>query len=388
MRTAYFDAFSGISGDMIVGALLDLGVPLKLLQEEFAKLPLRNYRIEQERCERSGIWGVKFHVHLTETEGDRNFDSISRMLQTSDLSENVRETALRVFKKLAEAEALVHRQKVAAVHFHEVGAVDSILDIVGVAVGVDYLQLDEFYTSTLPLGKGLVSARHGPLPIPGPATIELLKGFPVDLESGTSELVTPTGAAVVSALAKPGAPPLSISEVGYGAGSRELADRPNMLRICVGSPPFKGKSEHLVMLNTNIDDFNPEWYDYVMEALFVAGAKDVFLSSVQMKKNRPGIQLSVLCKPGDQGVLSEIIFNETSTLGLRAYSVDRLMLEREVVEVRTPYGLVKVKVAYQPDGRKRYAPEYDDCKRCARESHVPVKIVYDAAVACLRTGRM
>ena len=385
MKIAYCDAFSGISGDMVIGALLDLGLSLDLLKTEYAKLPLDGYTLRQSERVQGSIRAIKFDVKVTGKQPARSFRSIADMLDASRLSEPVKTTALRIFTRLAEAEAHVHNTSVADVHFHEVGAVDSILDIVGAAIGFEALEIQTLYTGPLPLGSGFVSSRHGILPVPGPATAELLKGLPVRFEDGQSELVTPTGAAILAALAQPGPPLFSITRVGYGAGARTLSDRPNVLRVCLGQPVSAVQYEHLLVLETNIDDLNPEWYDYVMERLFVAGARDVFLSSVHMKKNRPGILLRVLCSPQDRGRLSDIIFNETSTLGIRSYPVERLALRREQKEVQTEYGPVLVKIAYQPNGQVNCAPEYDDCKRLAQEKNIALKRVYEAALQGARS---
>ena len=380
MKIAYFDAFSGISGDMVIGALLDLGLSLDLLKAECSKLPLAGYTLHQSERVHSGIRAIKFDVGVSAQQHERSFRSIADMLEASPLSGAVKTTALKIFTRLAEAEAHVHNTSVADVHFHEVGAVDSILDIVGAAIGFEALGIQAMYTSPLPMGSGFVSSRHGTLPVPGPATAELVKGMPVRFEDGQSELVTPTGAAILAALAQPGPPVFSITQVGYGAGARTLSDRPNVLRVCLGHPLSEVRHEQLLVLETNIDDLNPEWYEHVMEQLFTAGARDVLLSSVQMKKNRPGIFLWVLCAPQDQGQLSDIIFNETSTLGIRSYPVDRLALRREQKEVQTKYGSVRVKIAYQPNGQVNCAPEYDDCKRLAQEKNIALKLVYEAAL--------
>ena len=385
MKIAYCDAFSGISGDMVIGALLDLGLSLDALKTEYAKLPLDGYTLRQSERVQSGLRAIKFDVEVIGKQPARSFRSIADMLDISRLSEPVKTTALRIFTRLAEAEAHVHNTSVADVHFHEVGAVDSILDIVGAAIGFEALEIQTLYTGPLPLGSGFVSSRHGILPVPGPATAELLKGLPVRFEDGQSELVTPTGAAILAALAQPGPPLFSITRVGYGAGARTLSDRPNVLRVCLGQPVSAVQYEHLLVLETNIDDLNPEWYDYVMQQLFVAGARDVFLSSVHMKKNRPGILLRVLCSPQDRGRLSDIIFNETSTLGIRSYPVERLALRREQKEVQTEYGPVSVKIAYQPNGQVNCAPEYDDCKRLAQEKNIALKRVYEAALQGARS---
>ncbi len=387
MKIAYFDAFSGISGDMVIGAFLDLGLSLDLLKTEFSKLPLDGYTLHQSERIQHGIRAIKFDVSVGAQQHERGFRSIADMLEVSPVSETIKTTALKIFTRLAEAEAHVHNTSVADVHFHEVGAVDSILDIVGAAIGFEALGIQAVYTSPLPMGSGFVSSRHGTLPVPGPATAELVKGLPVRFEDGQSELVTPTGAAILAAVAQSGPPLFSITQVGYGAGARTLSDRPNILRVCLGHPVSEVRHEQLFVLETNIDDLNPEWYEHVMEQLFAAGARDVFFSSVQMKKNRPGILLRVLCAPQDQGQLSNIIFNETSTLGIRSYPVDRLALQREQKEIQTQYGPVRVKIAYQPNGQVNCAPEYDDCKRLAQEKNIALKLVYEAALQGARSER-
>lgn len=385
MRIAYCDAFSGISGDMLVAALLDLGLELDRLEAECAKLSLDGYTVQQSERMVNGIRAVGFNVEVEEgRQPERSFRSISDMLAASSLDPAVKTTALEIFTKLAEAEAHVHRVSVEDVHFHEVGAVDSILDVVGVAVGIHALGIQAVYTSPLPLGSGFVSARHGRLPVPGPATAELIKGFPVRFEDGESELVTPTGAAVLAALARPDPPEFSIVRTGYGAGQRQLADRPNVLRVCIGHSPPDDRSadlrmDRLIVLETHIDDLNPEWYEHVMERLFAAGARDVSVTPVHMKKNRPGVLLWVLCDLGDRDRLSHIILTETSTLGLRSYPVSRLSLRREHRHVVTEYGTVRVKCSYPPDGRVNHSPEYEDCKRLARQHSVPLGAVYRAA---------
>lgn len=385
MNIAYLDAFSGLSGDMTVGALLHLGVPLDALREELRKLPLAGYHLKQDERTVSGIRAIKFDVDVHDPLHERSFRAIAGMLQESSLIPQVKDTALRIFTVLAQAEGQVHGVAPEAVHFHEVGAIDSIVDIVGAAFGLHFLGVEKVYASPLPMGKGLVSSRHGILPVPGPATVELLKGIPVRLGDGDAEMVTPTGAAIIAVLVKQFVTPVFIpSAVGYGAGERTLADRPNLLRIMLGTSQESTREEQLLMLETNIDDLNPELYDYVMERLFAAGARDVFLSTIHMKKNRPGILLQVLCVPTERERLSTVIFSETSTIGLRSYPVDRVALRRENKTVATAYGIVRVKLAYGPDGRVNAAPEYEDCKRLAQETQTPLKVVYEAAVFAAR----
>lgn len=385
MKIAYFDAFSGISGDMTVGAFLHLGVALEDLQKELAKLPLAGYQISQTARFQSGIRATKFVVEVSEPLGERSFRAIAHMVRESSLIPQVKETALRIFTVLAEAEGRVHGILPGAVHFHEVGAVDSIVDIVGSAFCLHALGVEKVYASALPMGKGFVPSRHGVLPIPAPATVELMKGLSIRLEDGAAEMVTPTGAAIVAALAQQGPiPPMQITAVGYGAGERILPDRPNLLRVLLATLVETPREEQLLVLETNIDDLNPELYEHVMERLFTAGARDVCFLPLQMKKNRPGVMLWVLGEISDRERLSAIIFAETSTIGIRSYPVSRFALQRESREITTVYGGVRVKFSHTPDGRLHAAPEYEDCKRLAQEKNLPLKLVYEAALLAAR----
>jgi pyridinium-3,5-bisthiocarboxylic acid mononucleotide nickel chelatase len=412
MRLAYFDAFSGLAGDMIVGALLDCGLEIAALEAELAKLPLEGYTIRLESRERSGIRAAKFvveidgvpasshshvehghyahehphghdHSHASSQHPHRSFHDIRELIRASDLSPRVCELSLQVFARLAEAEGKVHGMDPEEVRFHEVGAVDSIVDIVGTAWAVAALDIGDIVVSPLPLGRGMIHTAHGALPVPGPATVELLRGFPVRVGDGEGEMVTPTGAAIVAALGRPGAMPqeLVVEKIGYGAGDREFHDRPNLLRVLLGTTSGEVGADSLLLLETNLDDLNPELYEYVMERLFAAGARDVFLTPIQMKKGRPGTLVSVLCDPDKRDVLSTVIFAETSTLGLRVLPVTRLHLEREIREVTTRFGRVRVKIARGPNGALNVAPEYEDCKRAAAASGAPRKTVYQEATA-------
>jgi uncharacterized protein (TIGR00299 family) protein len=299
----------------------------------------------------------------------------------------VRDTALAVFARLAEAEGRVHGVAPDAVTFHEVGALDSIVDIVGTAIGLAALDVETVYVSSLPLGSGTVISQHGTIPVPAPATVELLRGFPVRIGDGAGELVTPTGAAIVATLARAGEPlpPMAIAAVGYGAGSRTLADRPNLLRLLLGHASAAAVAgDELIEIAANIDDSSPELYEHAMEQLFAAGARDVWLAPAQMKKNRPGTVLHVLAEPVARNALAAIVLRETSAIGLRFHAVQRLILPREQITVGTEYGAVQVKIAHAGDGTVNVAPEYDDCRRVARERGVPLKVVYQAAIAAAR----
>ena len=397
MRALYFDAFAGVSGDMTVGALLALGLDLEQLRAELATLPVHGYALRAERRLVNAITAVKFdvdlhgahghaHGHAHEHEHEhahRSFGEIRRMIEGSGLTPRVKETALAIFGRLAEAEGRVHGVPAEAVTFHEVGAVDSIVDIVGTAIGLVALAVDRVYVSALPLGSGLVRSQHGVIPVPGPATVELLRGFPVRVGDGASELITPTGAAIVAALARPGevVPPLQIEAVGYGAGTRTLPDRPNVLRLLLGRVVPASAGDEVIEIAATIDDANPELYAYALDAVFAAGARDAWLVSAQMKKGRPGVVLHALADPGARDAVVAAILRETTAIGLRFHAVQRVVLPREVVSVETPFGPVRVKIAVAPDGTRNVAPEYEDCRQVAAERGVALKVVYQAAVA-------
>lgn len=383
MKVLYIDAFSGISGDMTVGALLALGVPLEAVEQQLRLLPLSSYTIGTTTRHVHGIAATKFDVQVTTHDHTHvAFRDIRRMLQDCKLDAAAQRLALAIFTRLAEAEAHVHGVAADDVEFHEIGAVDSIIDIVGTAVGATSLGVEAAYVAPLPLGSGIVPSRHGALPIPAPATLELLRGFPTRPGDGQGELVTPTGAAIVAELATPGAAPeLRVLGCGYGAGARTLQDRPNVLRLVLGERTSPTQHEELVVVETNLDDLNPELYEHVIERLLSAGAHDVYLAPVHMKKNRPGIVLSVLCGADDCEQLSAIVLNETSAIGVRYYPVRRRLLNRLIREVTTAFGPVRVKVALAPDGHENLAPEYEDCKRVAVQKGIPIKHVYQAALA-------
>jgi uncharacterized protein (TIGR00299 family) protein len=399
---AYLDTFSGISGDMTVGALLDLGLPIERVRDAVRALGLDGVEVWAERTERSAIAATKFQVRVhgrhpdashgrdrdaSEHHGHRSWLAIRDLLAGSTLDAAVRERALAIFARLAEAEAHVHGVPTERVEFHEVGALDAIVDVVGAALGFAHLGVEAVHVSPLPVGHGLVQAAHGPLPVPGPAVLALLRGWPVRAGDGDGELVTPTGAAIVAGLGRPDpAPPFRLAAIGYGAGDRTFADRPNLLRILVGDPIPALESDEVVVLEATIDDSSPQIYEHVLERLFAAGARDAFLEPVVMKKSRPGTTLRVLAEPADRDRLAAIVFAETSTIGLRYATWRRLVLPREERHVETPYGSVRVKVAHAPDGTLNVAPEFEDCRALAHARRVPLKVVQQAALAAaLRT---
>ncbi len=391
LRLAYLDTFSGISGDMTVGALIALGLPIDRVRAAIETLGLPGVDVWTDPVERAGIAATKFQVRVhgrhpdaphTPHGGHRSYAAIRDLLAGSALDPPVRERALAIFARLAGAEGRVHGVPTEDVQFHEVGALDAIVDVVGAALGFTHLGVDAIHVAPLPLGSGIVQAAHGPLPVPGPAVLALLAGWPVRPRDGEGELVTPTGAAIVAALGRPDpAPAFRLAAVGYGAGDRTLADRPNLLRILVGDVLAEAATDEVVVLEATIDDSSPQLYEHVLERLLAAGARDAFLEPVVMKKSRPGVTLRVLCAPDDRDRLAAIVFAETSTIGLRWSSARRVVLPREERRVETPWGQVRVKVARAPDGTVNLAPEYDDCRALALAAGVPLKVIHRAALA-------
>jgi uncharacterized protein (TIGR00299 family) protein len=354
-------------------------LPLARLKSELEKISTLRFRLKTSRKTVHGIRAAQFHVICGQSEPDRSWNQIRRLIQQSRLHGEIKEAALKTFARLAEAEATVHDIPVDRVHFHEVGATDSIVDIVGAAAAVHELKIDAFHFSPIPLGRGLTHSRHGPLPVPGPATLELLRGVPVTGIDVAAETVTPTGAAIVSALGKSfgPCPPMAVERLGYGAGQKDFAECPNLFRVLIGARDLSSQREEMLVLETNIDDMNPQLYDYVFDRLFEAGARDVFLSSIQMKKNRPATLLTVICEPPRRGAIEKILFQETSTIGVRSYPVNRTILGRRSKKIKTRFGDVTVKIVDQPDGGKRTTPEYDDLKRIARVKKLSIKQLHD-----------
>ncbi len=381
MSVLYYDCFAGISGDMHLAALLDLGVDYDDLIVDLAGLGLEGYGLQASRANRKGIAGAQVRV-VTDPQQPprRNLRQIEAIIGASSLKETVRGRAVAVFRRLAEAEARIHDTSPDQVHFHEVGALDAIVDIVGGAIALDRLNVDRVLCSPVELGGGIAHCEHGPLPAPAPATLELLKGVPVKFGAVPFEATTPTGAALLATFVDEfvSRPELIVHRIGYGIGHRD-GPIPNVLRVCLGEPlPDGGEQAELCVLECNIDDMNPECYDYVLERLFVGGANDVWLTPVLMKKNRPGTVLSVLCLPMLEPELTELLLTETTTLGVRRYQVARTGLIRETARVATRYGQVAVKIAQLRGRPLRGKPEYEDCKRLALERGVPIHAVYAA----------
>lgn len=381
MKLLYFDCFAGISGDMAVGALLDLGVPFAVLEEQLRLLglPSSSYSLHLDRTSRKGMEAAKFNVHVEEHQPHRHYTEIAGIIEGSGLAEAVKERAQRVFFRLAEAEAKVHGVEIGHVHFHEVGGVDAIVDIVGTAICLEYLGITVIHVSAIPFTSGYINTAHGRLPVPAPATAELLRGLPVHGELGRGERVTPTGAAIVSALGASFGriPAMTVAKIGCGAGDRDFDDVPNILRVLLGektvSPLLR---DELVVAETNIDDMNPEILGFLMERLLGSGALDVTFSQVQMKKNRPGVKISILCPPERLESLARLLVVESTSIGVRYYPVSRMKLERSSEERDTSLGRVKVKVIRDGGSVLRITPEFEECRRMALEKGLPILDIY------------
>ena len=386
MRIAYFDCIAGISGDMALGAFIDAGADADEIRSQIASVPIEPFELELEQVETHGLQATRVLVHAQATGVIRTYSSIRNMLDQASLGSDVRNTAQRIFRRLAEAEARVHRKEVDLVTFHEVGAVDSVVDIVGVAAALSLLGIERVFSSPVPTGLGMVRTEHGLMPIPGPAVTELLRGAPLYSRGVTAELVTPTGAAILAAVAEGygDLPRIRVEATGYGAGQQEL-DFPNVLRILVGeeqertlsaAPSAPGE----VLLETNVDDLNPEIYEFVLDRLFAAGAQDAWLTPMVMKKSRPAVTVSVLCSTEREASIRHVLFRETGTLGVRVTPVTKHALERDMIKVETTHGPVAVKVGYLEGRRVSVSPEFEDCARVAREAGVPAREVYQEAL--------
>ncbi|MBE0415238.1 MAG: nickel pincer cofactor biosynthesis protein LarC [Dehalococcoidia bacterium] len=384
MKIGYFDCCSGLSGDMILGALLDAGLSLELLTAELAKLPLGGYRISAQPARRGIITGTQVNVFSQgSAEEQRNLKDILDLIEKSTLSEKTKERSILIFHRLAEAEAKVHRLPVDEVHFHEVGDIDAIIEVVGAVIGLELLGIEALFLSPLPAGSGTAQTPQGVIPVPAPATLELIASSGAPIRPTPSpdlgELVTPTGAAIVTTLASFESPTFSLERIGYGVGTRELAAIPNVLPLWIGEKIEEEQA--LLLLETNIDDMSPELYGYVMERLFERGALDVWFTPIQMKKNRPAVMLSVLAPPEAQGEIMETILRETSTLGVRVQPMARHQSEREVVQFDSSLGQVMVKVKRIHGERIGLSPEFEDCRRLAQEHGLPLQEVYRIVTA-------
>jgi uncharacterized protein (TIGR00299 family) protein len=404
-RTLYLDCFAGASGDMLVGAMLDCGLDFELLRGELLKLGVEGYELGLRRVDRSGISAAKFDVHLAgephsherrhshehphghnPQSHHRSLSEIKQVISSSKLGEQIKGRAQAIFQRIGEAESKIHDIPVEAVHFHEVGAIDSIVDIVGACVAFDAMKIERIISSPLHLGSGTFQCAHGTYPVPGPATAELLKGVPVYSKDVEGELVTPTGAAIISTLAEGYGPMpmMRIEKVGYGAGTRDYPKFPNALRVIIGEleEDADRTPTTVTVIEANIDDLNPQVFGYLMEKALAAGALDIFYTPAQMKKNRPGVLLTLLCEPADRERMCDLIFRETTTLGVRYRNEQREILTREFVTVETEYGPIRIKISRAKDGQVMNAsPEFEDCRAAAEKHQVGLR---DAQTAALK----
>ncbi len=376
MRIAYFDCFSGISGDMLAGALLDAGLDFGVLKKEIDKLGLPGVSISASAIVKQNIASTRFTVKYPEQKHHRKLDDLIQLVENTSLEADVREKAREVFTKIAVAEARIHNMPVEKVHFHEIGAVDTVVDVVAALTGFRKLGIEKVYCSPLNVGSGFVTFSHGKFPVPAPATAEILKGVPVYSAGSKGELVTPTGAALITALAGGfgDMPPMVVSAVGYGAGTKDF-EQPNVLRVFVGETDQGQSASNIDVIETNIDDMNPQFFDHVIDMLYREGALEVFLTNIQMKKNRPGIRLTVLAGTEERERLLKVLFRETTTIGVRIRRESREVLERKAVTVATPLGEINAKVSWFAGEIVNVKPEYEDLKRVALEKGIPLKLV-------------
>ena len=389
MKTLYFDCFAGASGDMILGAMVAAGVDPNYLREQLSLLHVDGFSIEFETVDRSGLSATYARVETAHEHKHRHLADIKQIIEASALPDYVKVLSVQIFTRLAEAESRVHNEPIEHVHFHEVGALDAIVDVVGAAICFDYLDIEQFVCSPLHVGSGMVQMAHGRFPIPPPAVAELLKGVPFYATDIKGELLTPTGAAIITTVCNKYGPipEMTTESIGYGAGTREYQDFPNVLRVLLGETEGHATDERLWMLETNLDDASPQIIGHVMDRVLDLGALDCFLTPVQMKKNRPGVLLSVLCGPDEKEAVMKLLFMETTTLGVRSYEVSRRALQRSVVRVETQYGAIDVKVGHL-DGRVvNEMPEFDQCREAAAKANVPLKVVEDAARVALAKTR-
>jgi len=390
MKTLYFDCFAGASGDMILGAMVAAGVDPDALREQLSLLNVEGFKIDFETTDRSGLSATYARVVTTDQSKHRHLSHVRRIIEESGVTDAAKELAIRIFIRLAEAEARVHNEPIEKVHFHEVGALDAIVDVVGAAICFDLLKIDRFVCSPLHVGSGMIQMAHGRFPIPPPAVTELLRGVPFYSGDIKGELLTPTGAAILTTVCTEYGPipRIKVDRTGYGAGTREYENFPNVLRVLIGeTEQDDAASERLWMIETNLDDASPQIIGHVMDRVFDLGALDCYFTPVQMKKNRPGVLLSVLCGPEEKEAVMKLLFLETTTLGVRSYEVERRALRRNVVTVETQYGPIFVKVAYLNGRVVNEMPEFEQCREAAIRADVPLKLVEEAARVALAKSR-
>ena len=374
MKIAYFDCFSGISGDMLIGSLLDAGLDIKELESIVDKLGLDSVKITADKIVKQNIASTKFSVLYEDQKHHRHLKDLNDLVENTSIDSDLKEKAKEVFLKIAEAEAKIHNMPLEKVHFHEVGAVDTIVDVVGALAGFKKLGIRKVFCSSLNVGSGFVTFSHGKFPVPAPATAEILKGVPVYSTDSGGELVTPTGAAIITSLADGfgDMPPFLTNSIGYGAGTKDF-EHPNVLRVYLGEMADKTTEDVIDVIETNIDDMNPQWYDHLMNRLYREGALEVFMTNIQMKKNRPGIKLTILTDPSFKDRILKVVFSETTTIGIRVRREERKILERQSVTYNTKYGEISVKVTMLDGEAINKKAEYEDLKRLAEETGKPVK---------------
>lgn len=373
MKIAYLDCFSGVSGDMLLGAIVDAGIPLKEIEILLMNLPVKGYKLEAKKVRRANIEATKVTVRITDEKVVRRWKEIEHIISKSDLPQEIKEKGLRIFKGIFEAEGKVHGETYEQVHLHELGAIDCLVDVFGTLIGLYLLGIEKVYSSSINLGSGTIKTEHGIMPVPSPAVVELLKGRPVYSSGPSFELTTPTGAAILREIVNDFGPmpPMRIIEKGYGAGERDFEGFPNVLRIIIGDKEEDDTTGEITVIETNIDDMNPQIYEYLFERLFEVGARDVFLTQVIMKKGRPGTILTVLCDEGKRDEIADVLFRETTTLGIRFYKTSRVTLHRDFRTGHYGDEKVKVKVASYR-GKERSSPEYEDCKEIAKKKGIPL----------------
>ena len=387
MRTLYFDCFAGASGDMILGSLVSAGVDQEALRQQLSLLSVDGFSIDFDTVSKSGLSATYARVQTVHEHKHRHLSDIKTIIEKSKLSTSIKQRSVAIFTKLAEAEARVHNEPIEHVHFHEVGALDAIVDVVGAAICFDLLEIERFISSPIHVGSGTVEMAHGRFPVPPPAVAELLKGIPFYSTELKGELLTPTGAAIIATVCEQYGPipALRIQRTGYGAGTRDYENFPNVLRVMIGETDGRSNDERLWMIETNLDDISAQILGHVMDRAFELGARDCYFTSAHMKKNRPGVLLSILCEAEKKDVMMDLLFQESTTLGVRTYEVMRRALQREVIAVETPYGKIDVKVATMNGRVVNAMPEFEQCREAALKAGVPLKEVEAAAQLSFRS---
>jgi len=381
MRIAYFDCFSGASGDMILGSLIDAGLSSRRLREELRRLRIPTIRLKVKKVLKGGISATQVIVEgKSEKKPHRNLKEVLKIIDRSGLASEIKEKSKEIFQRIASVEAKIHQKPINQIHFHEIGGLDSIVDIIGSVWGLRQMGIDEVHVSKVNVGTGFVKCEHGILPVPAPATLALMKGKPIYSSLVEKELLTPTGAALLTSLGSQFGQmvPMKVERIGYGAG-RDDFPHPNLLRLIIGTSVANSGKERVLVVETNIDDMNPQFYDYVMEKLFNMKVQEVFLTPILMKKNRPATLLSVICSPAKLPSIIEFLLRETTTLGLRWHEEERARADREILTLKTKYGQIRFKVARWEGSGINFSPEYEVCKKLALKRNISLKDVFEEA---------